>query len=312
MNKIRCYQRRKPIKNLTSQLDPVSTPKQQTLISKREIEHPPFKANLEDIPLDKEHQAKFIDLICSNQEVFTLNSEDLGYCNWLKHTILTSTNKPVYLPHRTIPRQCQGEVHKCWNIWLSQGIICPSNSLYASQVVIVHKKSGEIHLCVDYRKLNSITIRDAFPIPHIDEVLQVVQSSNVFTSFGLVQGYLQLVMAEDDIKKTAFRAGSSGLFEFTHMPFGLSNAGSSFCRLMEQCHGDQQFITLLLSLDDICIFAPDISTMLDQIDLLFDWLKSFNLKINLKKCYFFRLALFFLVTFCQPTKYLPTQKRLTK
>ena len=90
-------------------------------------------------------------------------------------------------------------------------------------------------------------------------------------------------MAEDDIKKTAFRAGSSGLYEFTYMPFGLSNAGSSFCRLMEQCLGDQQFVTLLLYLDDICIFAPDVSTMLDQIELVFSQLKAFNLKIKPKK-----------------------------
>ena len=80
---------------------------------------------------------------------------------------------------------------------------------------------------MDYRKLNSITIRDAFPLPRIDEALQAVHNCNVFTSFDLAQGYLQLAMAEDDIKKTAFRAGSSGLYEFTHMPFGLSNAGSS-------------------------------------------------------------------------------------
>ena len=124
-------------------------------------------------------------------------------------------------------------------------------------------KSGEICLHVDYWKLNSITIRDAFPLPHLDEALQVVHSSNVFTSFDLAQGYLQLAMAEDAIKKTTLRAGSAGLYEFTHMPFGLSNAGSSICSLMEQWVGHQQGITLLLYLDDICIFAPDVSTMLD-------------------------------------------------
>ena len=135
------------------------------------------------------------------------------------------------------------------NTWLCQGIIHPSNSPYASQVVIGHKKSREICLCVEYRKLNSVTIRDAFPLPHIDEALQAVHSSNVFTtSFDLAQGYLQLAMAENDIKKITFRAGSSGLYKFTHMPVGLSNAGSSFCRLMEQCLGDQQCATLLLIL----------------------------------------------------------------
>ena len=118
----------------------------------------------------------------------------------------------------------------------------------------------------------------------------MVHNCNVFPSFDLVQGYLQLAMAEDDIKKTAFRAGSSGLYRFTHMPFGLFNAGSSLCRLMEQCLGGQQFVTLLLYLDDICIFAPNVSAMLDWIEMVFNWLKAFNLKIKLKKCYFFRLV----------------------
>ena len=118
----------------------------------------------------------------------------------------------------------------------------------------------------------------------------MVHNCNIFTSFNLVQEYLQLVMAEDDIKKTAFRAVSSGLYQSTHMPFGLSNSESTFCRLMEQCLGDQQFVTLMLYLDDICIFVPDVSTMLDQIELVFNQLKSFNLKIKPKNVTFFRPA----------------------
>ena len=147
---------------------------------------------------------------------------------------------------------------------------------------------------MDYRKLNSITVRDAFPLPRIDEALQAVHSGNWFSSFDLAQGYLQLAMDESDIKKTAFRAGSMGLYEFTHMPFGLSNAGSSFCCLMEQCLGGQQFVTLLLYLDDICIFAPTIDKMLDRIELVFDRLKQFNLKIKPKKCQFFDTSILFL------------------
>ena len=78
------------------------------------------------------------------------------------------------------------------------------------------------------------------------------------------------------------------------MPFGLSNAGSSFCHLMEQCLGDQQFVTLLLYLDDICIFAPTINDMLDQIELVFDRLKQYNLKIKPKKCQFVDTSVLFL------------------
>ena len=110
----------------------------------QEVEHLSFKLNLGDVPLEKEHQARFIDLTYSNQEVFSLHDEDLGYCNKLTHTIPTSTDKPVYLPHRTIPRQLQGEVHKCLNTWVCQGIILSPNSPYASQVVLVWKKTGEI------------------------------------------------------------------------------------------------------------------------------------------------------------------------
>ena len=86
-------------------------------------------------------------------------------------------------------------------------------------------------------------------------------------------------MAED-IKKTAFRIGSSGLYEFTHMSFLLFSEGSSFNYLMEQCLGDQQFITLLLHLDDICIFTHDVDVMLDQMEVVFKRLKNFHLKIK--------------------------------
>ena len=83
----------------------------------------------------------------------------------------TAMDKPIYFPHRTIPRQLQGAVCKCIKNWLLQGVISPSSSPYASQVAIVYKKTAEVCLCVDYRKLNSITIRDIFPLPHIDETL---------------------------------------------------------------------------------------------------------------------------------------------
>ena len=95
-----------------------------------------------------------------------------------------------------------------------------------------------------------------------------------------------MAMEEEDIEKTAFRAGSSGLYEFTRMPFGLTNVGTSFCRLMEMCIGDQQYVTLLFYLDDICIFAETADQMLYHIELVFSHLKEFNLKIKPKKSHF--------------------------
>ena len=261
---------------------------------KMELECLPFTINIGEAPLSREQQSCFIDLIYDYKEVFSLYDGDLGICDALKHSIPTTTDKPVYLPHRQIPVQLQQEVRKCLESWLKQGIIRPSKSPYASQVVIVRKKSGKIRLCVDFRKLNAISIRDSFPLPRIEEALQAVQAAVWFTSFDLAQGYLQMAMEEADIPKTSFHVGSSSLFEFTRMPFGLTNARASFCRLMEMVIGDQQFVTLLFYLDDIYIFANSADQMLDQIELVFSRLQQYQLKIKPKKSFFFQTEVSFL------------------
>ena len=176
-------------------------------------------------------------MIYNHTEVFSLFAGDLGYCDIIKHSIPTTTDKPVYLSHRQIPVQLQSEVRRCLDNWLKQGIIRPSKSPYASQVVIVRKKTSEIRLCVNFRRLNAISICNSFPLPLVEEALQVVQAAVWFSSFNLAQGYLQMAMEKVDILKTAFCTGSSGLYEFTHMPFRLTNAGASFCHLIEMCIG---------------------------------------------------------------------------
>ena len=147
---------------------------------------------------------------------------------------------------------------------------------------------------MDFRKLNTISIRDSFPLPRIEEALQAVQAAVWFTCFDLAQGYLQMAMEEADIPKTTFRTGSSGLFEFTRMPFGLTNVGASFCWLMEMVIGDQQFVTLLFYLDDICIFANSADQMLDQVELVFARLKKYQLKVKPRKSFFFQTKVSFL------------------
>ena len=136
----------------------------------------PFELNIGDAPLTRDQQARLIDVIYNLQSTITRKffhylTETLGFCNVLKHSIPTTTDKPVYLPHRQIPVQLQSEVRKCLDNWLKQGIIRPSKSPYTSQVVIVRKKTGEIRLCVDFRKLNAISIRDSFPLPRVEEAL---------------------------------------------------------------------------------------------------------------------------------------------
>ena len=149
-------------------------------------------------------------------------------------------------------------------------------------------------MCIDFRVLNAITLCDSFQLPCIKEALQAVKAAVWFTTFNFAQGYLQLAMLELDIHKTAFRPGSSGWYEFTHMPFGLSNSGASFCCLMEMCLGNQQYVTLLFYLDDTCIFTSSIDEILDRIGLVLHQSQDFNLKIKPKKSYFFQSKVIFL------------------
>ena len=139
-----------------------------------------------------------------------------------------------------------------------------------------------------------------------------MQAAVWFTSFDLAQGYLQMAMEEADIPKTAFCAGSSGLFEFTRMPFGLTNAGASFCRLMEMVIGDQQFVTLLFYLDDICNFANSADQMLDRIELVFSRLKQYQLKIKPKKSFFFQTEVSFLGHVLSAKGISPNPKKVDK
>ena len=151
------------------------------------------------------------------------------------------------------------------------------------QVVIIHKIS-EIQLCVNSQNLNSVVVRDAFPLPKLDEALQAVHNCQWFLCYDLVQGYLQMLVAEADTHTTAFWAAR--LYEFTRMPFGLSNSGSSFFHLAEMCLGDQHFVILLLCLDNICISAANVDGMLDCIEVAFQRLRDFNLKITPKLPFF--------------------------
>ena len=119
-------------------------------------------------------------------------------------------------------------------------------------------------------------------------------------------------MDEADIHKTAFHVGSSGLYKFTHMPFGLSNAGASFCCLMDMCLGDQQYLTLLFYLDDICVFSSSVDEMLDRIALVLKNLKEFNHEIKPKKSFFFQSSVLFLGHLLSKDGILPNPEKVSK
>ena len=171
---------------------------------------------------------------------------------------------------------------------LDAGAIRNSASPYSSNVVIVRKKDGSIHFCVDFRKLNSRTIQDAYAIPRIEDSLHLLAGAKYFSKLDLRSGYWQVKVAEEDKCKTAFQAGTLGFFEFNRMPFGLCNAPATFQRLMERCMRDMNLRDCLIYLDDIVVFSSTFEEHIESLESVFRRLQTNNLKPKASKCEFFR------------------------
>jgi hypothetical protein len=243
--------------------------------------------NIGDIQMNDKQQKDFREMLFRHKKVFSQDDDDLGFTDVVTHKIKTTDSEPVCLPDRRIPPQIQPEVKRHLQKWLKAGVIKESDSPYASQIVIVKKKDSSIRICLDYRALNKKTVRDAFPLPRIEETIEAIRGAKYFSSLDLTQGYLQLAVDEQDQDKTAFRALGS-LYQFTRMPFGLCNGPASFCRLMTKCFGDLNHQTLILYLDDILVFSCTIEEMIDRLDCVFERLEKFGLKLKPRKCSLFK------------------------
>ena len=147
----------------------------------------------------------------------------------------------------------------------------------------MRKPSGKLRVCIDYRLLNRKTVKDAYPLPRIQDALQALRGAKYFGSIDLAHGFFQLRVAEDK-PKTAFRPGTGGLYEFERMPMGLCNAPGTFMRLMDHIFGDQNFQTLLNYLDDILVFSTTFEEMLACLDMVLTRLQEHGLKVKPEKC----------------------------
>ena len=248
----------------------------------------PFDIDIGGAQSCPEQKRQLLNLLRRYQDVFCHNEDDLGYTDTVKHKIPTTDEQPVCVPHRRIPPHQMMEVRAHLQKLLGQKIIRPSTSPYAAPVVIVRKKDGSLRLCVDYRMLNGKTRKDAYPLPRIEEALDSLKGATLFSSIDLAQGYHQVAIDEADIPKTAFRAGTGGLFEYLRMPFGLSNAPATFQRLMEAVMGDLNFSALLLYLDDILVFSKTYEEHLERLEVVFQRLRQHGLKIKPSKCHLLR------------------------
>ncbi|KAI0214933.1 hypothetical protein LSAT2_033045 [Lamellibrachia satsuma] len=222
-----------------------------------------------------------------HRAVFAKSDDDLGCTSAVQHRIRTTDDVPVNMPYRRIPPTQLEEVKDHLQKLVRTGAIVESKSDFASAVVLVRKRSGALRMCCDFRALNAKTVKDAYPLPRIDESMDALAGARWFSTLDLQSAYTQVPMHPDDQHKTAFST-PFGLYEHRRMAFGLCNAPATFQRLMQTAFREEMFSILLCYLDDVLVFSTTVAEQIQRLDTVFTRLAEYGLKLELKKCAFFQ------------------------
>ncbi|KAJ9507622.1 hypothetical protein QJQ45_019189 [Haematococcus lacustris] len=201
------------------------------------------------------------------------------------HTIHLTGPAPSPRPIYRMSQPELDQLKKQLDDLLAKGFIRPSTSPFAAPVLFVRKKDGSLRLCVDFRALNQQTLKNRYPLPRIDDLLDQLSGAQVFSKIDLRSGYHQIRVAEDDIPKTAFRT-RYGHYEFTVLPFGLCNAPATFQQLMNDVFKPHLDDFVLVYLDDILVFSKSAADHERHLHLTLSLLRQHQLCANLAKCAF--------------------------
>jgi hypothetical protein len=260
-------------------------------IEKTQQEATPSKSTIENEPdlsntnLTQQQRGSLRELIQSFSDIFRKQN---GRTKMLRHQIkLIPDSKPYNSPpYRYAPKKRQ-IIEQNLKEMKEEGVIEPSKSPWASPVVLAPKKDGSMRFCVDYRKLNSMTVRDAYPIPRIDDTLDALQEAKFVSTLDLRSGYWQVEMDKESKEKTAFIT-HKGLYEFNVMPYGLTNAPATFQRLMDIVLAGLKWQSCLVYIDDVVIYSPTFEQHLIDLKNVFQALREANLTLKASKCCFCR------------------------
>ena len=249
--------------------------------------------DLSSCEVSDECKNKLANLVLQYQDVFSRHHLDCGEAKGFVHRIRLSDNRPFRLPYRRVPPSQYQKLRQVLTEMEEKEIISKSTSEYASPLVLVWKKNGDLRICTDFRWLNKRTLKDAHPLPHQSDCLAALGGNCLFSTMDLTSGFYNMPLHEEDRKYSAFTT-PMGLYEYNRLPQGLCNSPGSFMRMMTSIFGDQNYLSLLCYLDDLLVFAPDETIALKRLDMVFSRLRGHNLKLSPKKCFFLRRSVKFL------------------
>ncbi|KAI8510371.1 hypothetical protein Bbelb_112870 [Branchiostoma belcheri] len=240
------------------------------------------------------HKERLLDLLVEYEDIVSRSSHDISTTPVITHSIETGDAAPIrLLPRRTSP-QAKELIRQELDKLTSLGFIEPSNSPWGAPIVLVKKKNGDTRMCVDYRALNSVTKKCSWPLPRIDDTLDALSGSKLFSTLDMRSGYHQIPVDPASVEKTAFTS-PFGTYQYTALPFGLCNAPSSFARLMESVLRGLQPQCCLAYLDDNIVHSDDdVTAHLNNLRAVFQRYREARLKLNPEKCRFLQRRVEFL------------------
>ena len=254
--------------------EPKKTPKEQI----RELDIPPEMKNILQLHVD----------------VFEDLPDGLPPQRPVDHEIpLEPGTQPIYQRTYKMGELELRELRAQLEMYLKKGWIKPSTSPYGAPILFVKKKDGGLRMCVDYRGLNAVTIKNRYPLPHIEELLDRLHGAKWFTKIDLQSGYYQVRMALHDIDKTAFRC-RYGHYHWLVMPFGLTNAPPTFMAMMHNYFSKYLDNFIIIFLDDILIFSKSLTDHVKHVSLILHILREQKLYAKVSKCDFCRRQVDFL------------------
>lgn len=235
--------------------------------------------------LEESQVTELIELIKTHISAFSIKGE-LGETNVLEHDIeLVEGAKPYVEPLRRRPQLHKEEIKKQVKEMLDKGVIETSNSPWASSYVIVKKKTGDLRVCIDFRRLNDVTKKTSYPLPNTDDCLEPLSGNIFYSQLDLASGFWQIPLSSRAKELTAFRT-EDGLYQFRRMPFGLCNAPASFQRLVNSVFAGLKGLQLQIFIDDLCIATRSWPEHISMLRDVFKLLIKSNLKLKSSKCIF--------------------------
>ncbi|KAL0157149.1 hypothetical protein M9458_048395, partial [Cirrhinus mrigala] len=234
-------------------------------------------------PVSQEWKARLSQKLSQRVNVFSVSDWDVGLARGVEHHIRLRDDKPFRERSRRLAPADIEDVRRHLKDLMAAGIVKESRSPYASPIVVVRKKNGDVRMCVDYRTLNSRTIPDQYVTPRIEDALDSMAGSKWFSVLDLRSGYYQIAMAEEDKEKTAFIC-PLGFFQFERMPQGVTGAPATFQRLMERAMGDMHLLEAIVYLDDIIVFGQTLEQHEERLLKVLDRLEECGLKVSIDKC----------------------------